>query len=54
MTKNTAKSLKTLTSALDGNPEIRKALITRLTKAAETAPVVILHQICMMLEMNQR
>lgn len=46
-TKRTQSALATL---LDNDPNIRQALIARLTKAAEKAPVVILHQIAMMLE----
>jgi len=37
--------------ALDKNPTIRAALIARIVKAAETAPVIMLHQIALSLDM---
>lgn len=44
-------SVSALTGALDRNPEIRAALVARIVKAAEKVPVVMLHQIAMMLDM---
>lgn len=49
-----AKKLDALATRLDGDPKIRVALIARLNKAAETAPVVLLHSICQMLEMDKQ
>lgn len=40
-----------LATALDGNPEIRKAVVARIVKAAEKAPVALLHQMAQTLEM---
>ena len=35
---------------LDNDPVIRDAIVTRITEAAKTAPVVLLHQIATVLE----
>lgn len=43
---------KALATKLDGNAEMRAAITARIVKAAEKAPVVLLHQVAMMLEMN--
>lgn len=51
MKKTKKIGLTALTSALDGNPEIRAALVARISKAAEKTPVIVLHQVAMMLEM---
>lgn len=43
---------KALTSPMDGDLKIRAGLIARLTKAAEKAPIILLHQVAMMLELS--
>lgn len=50
-TKTLAAARKALSSLLDGDPEIRRQLIVRITKAAEKAPVIVLHQTALALEM---
>lgn len=42
-----------LASKLDIDPKLREGLIARITAAAQTTPVVVLHQIALMLEMNK-
>lgn len=49
--KKPDESKRALTSAMDGDPKIRAALIGRITKAAEHAPVILLHQIAQMIEL---
>lgn len=44
-------AVKMLATRLDGNPEIRKGVIARIVKAAEKAPVALLHQMAQTLEM---
>lgn len=41
-------------AALDNNPAIRAALIARIIKAAEKAPVIALHQIALVLELEDK
>lgn len=53
MNNKIVKTVNAFQSALDGNPVIRKALIARIVKAADKAPVVILHQIALMLEISK-
>lgn len=44
-------SRSALATLLDGDPTIRAALIARMVKAAEKVPVVLLHQVCMALDL---
>jgi hypothetical protein len=50
--KSTPKKISqsALATLLDGDPKIRAALIARMVKAAEKAPVVLLHQVCIALD----
>lgn len=40
-----------LATSLDANPEVRKIILARIVKAAEKAPVALLHQMAQTLEM---
>lgn len=45
-------SARALMTKLDGDPKVRAGVLARIVKAAEKSPVVLLHQVAIMLEMN--